>query len=96
MTNDLPLKPRHSDIDAWGVTHTGKVRKENQDHFFLGSMSRGVVVDITSIPEGEHLVDEERLATFAMVGLVINFSTTRWGMVARPSVAFDRARAVAG
>ncbi len=67
MTDDLPLKPRNSDIDAWGVSHTGKVRKENQDHFFCGSMSRGVVVDITSIPEGERLVDEERLASFAMV-----------------------------
>jgi len=67
MTDDLPLKPRHSDIDAWGITHMGKVRKENQDHFFLGSMSRGVVVDVTSLPEGERLVDEERLASFAMV-----------------------------
>jgi len=67
MTDDLPLKPRNSDIDAWGVTHMGKVRKENQDHFFLGSMSRGVVVDVTSLPEGERLVDEERLASFAMV-----------------------------
>lgn len=67
MTTDPPLKPRNSDIDAWGVTHMGKVRKENQDHFFLGSMSRGVAVDITSLPEGERLVDEERLASFAMV-----------------------------
>ena len=67
MTDGLPLKPRHSDIDAWGVTHTGKVRKENQDHFFLGSMSRGVVLDITSLPEGEQLVEEERMASFAMV-----------------------------
>lgn len=66
-TDEPPLRPRHSDIDAWGVTHTGKVRRENQDHFFVGSMSRGVVVDITSIPEGERLVDEERLASFALV-----------------------------
>lgn len=62
-----PRKPRHSDIDAWGVTHTGLVRQENQDHFFLGSMSRGVVVDVTSLPEGEQLIDEERLASFALV-----------------------------
>ncbi|MCZ6754329.1 MAG: protein phosphatase 2C domain-containing protein [Gemmatimonadetes bacterium] len=66
-TDDPPQKPRHSDIDAWGVTHTGKVRKENQDHFFVGSMSRGVVVDVTSVPEGERLVEHERLASFAMV-----------------------------
>lgn len=61
-------KPRHTDIDAWGLTHPGKVREENQDHFFLGSLSRGVVVDLTSL--GEHLnpdVQQERLASFAMV-----------------------------
>ena len=66
-TDNPPQKPRHSDIDAWGVTHMGKVRTENQDHFFLGSMSRGVVVDVTSLSEGERLVEDERLASFGMV-----------------------------
>ncbi len=30
-------------------------------------MSRGVVVDVTSVPEGERLVEDERLASFGMV-----------------------------
>ncbi len=63
----LPDKPGFADIDAWGVTHQGKVRQSNQDHFFLGSLSRGVVVDVTSLPEGERVIEPERLASFAMV-----------------------------
>jgi protein phosphatase len=61
-------KPRHSDIDAWGLTHPGLVRDENEDHFFLGSLSRGVVVDATSISsDPAAVVEPERLASFAMV-----------------------------
>ncbi len=61
-------KPRHADIDAWGVTHVGKARKANQDHFFLGSLSRGVVIDGTSLGSDIEVVAEpERLATFCMV-----------------------------
>lgn len=61
-------KPRHSDIDAWGLTHPGKVRKENKDHYFLGSLSRGVVVDRTSISgDPQSVVEPERLASFAMI-----------------------------
>jgi protein phosphatase len=63
----LPDKPGFKHIDAWGVTHTGKVRQENQDHFFVGSLSRGVVLDRTSLSEGEVLVEPERLASFALV-----------------------------
>lgn len=64
----LTGKPRHSDIDAWGLTHPGKVRDENEDHFFLGSLSRGVVADATSISSDPgRVVEPERLASFAMV-----------------------------
>ncbi|HSG82653.1 MAG TPA: protein phosphatase 2C domain-containing protein, partial [Gemmatimonadota bacterium] len=61
-------KPRHSDIDAWGLTHPGLVRQENEDHFFLGSLSRSVQVDATSISaDPGSVVEPERLASFAMV-----------------------------
>ena len=35
-------RPQFSDIDAYGVTHTGNVRSENADHFFVGALARGV------------------------------------------------------
>lgn len=36
-------KPRYSDIDASGLTHLGDVRKDNKDHYFLGSLSRALL-----------------------------------------------------
>ena len=62
------VRPQFSQIDAWGVTHRGKVRDTNQDHFFVGSLARGVTVDATSIDEaGRNVLHAERLASLAMV-----------------------------
>jgi protein phosphatase len=61
-------KPREDEIDAHGVTHQGKVRKDNQDHFLLCSLRKQLVVRLSSIPEAEGLTSEsERLASLAMV-----------------------------
>jgi serine/threonine protein phosphatase PrpC len=61
-------KPREDEIDAHGVTHPGKVRRENQDHFLLCSLRRQVVVRASSIPGAEDLLGEStRLASLAMV-----------------------------
>src|SRR5580765_7544146 len=60
-------KPREDEIDAHGVTHQGKVRKDNQDHFLLCSLRRQLVVRLSSIPEAEGLMETERLASLAMV-----------------------------
>jgi len=61
-------KPREDEIDAHGVTHPGKVRKENQDHFLLCSLRKQLVVRLSSIPEAEGLTTEsDRLASLAMV-----------------------------
>jgi serine/threonine protein phosphatase PrpC len=61
-------KPREEEIDAHGVTHPGKVRRENQDHFLLCSLRRQVVVRGSSIPEADGLLREStRLASLAMV-----------------------------
>jgi serine/threonine protein phosphatase PrpC len=61
-------KPREDEIDVHGLTHPGKVRRENQDHFLLCSLRRQVVVRASSIPEAEDLLGEStRLASLAMV-----------------------------
>ncbi len=61
-------KPREDEIDAHGVTHQGKVRRENQDHFLLCSLRQQLVVRGSSIPGADALLTEsERLASLAMV-----------------------------
>lgn len=67
MTDD-PRKPRDEEIDVWGLTHVGKVRKDNQDHFLLASLHKRLEVHSTSIPQ-DTLLDEadERIAFLAMV-----------------------------
>jgi protein phosphatase len=62
------IKPRDTDVDAWGLTHIGKVRKTNQDHYFAGSLTRGLVADRTSLgADVEPMLQPERLASFGMV-----------------------------
>ena len=61
-------KPREDEIDVHGVTHPGKVRKDNQDHFVLCSLRKQLVLRLSSIPEASSLMTEsERLASLAMV-----------------------------
>lgn len=68
MTEAPRHRPDFSEIDAWGLTHRGKVRAENHDHFFLGALARGVTVDATSISvEGQRVLHAERLASLAVV-----------------------------
>lgn len=61
-------KPRDADIDVYGLTHPGKVRKENQDHFLIGALSKQMRIDRTSLPQNAALVAEsERVASLGMV-----------------------------
>src|SRR3954454_13613349 len=61
-------KPRDDEIDVYGLTHPGKVRKENQDHFLICALRKQMVVQQTSLPMPENLMAEgERLALVMMV-----------------------------
>ncbi len=61
-------KPRDEEIDVYGLTHPGKVRKDNQDHFLICSLRKQVVVHHTSLPDGGRFPTEtERVAFLAMV-----------------------------
>jgi protein phosphatase len=61
-------RPRDSELDLFGLTHLGRVRKENQDHFMLCTVHPQVVVHGTSLPHVEELpLRGERLATYMLV-----------------------------
>ena len=61
-------KPRDDEIDVYGLTHPGKVRTDNQDHFLICALKKQVVVSLTSLPDTDRLIAEpERLAFLAMV-----------------------------
>lgn len=45
MSPDLVwVRPHDSELDLFGLTHVGRVRKENQDHFMLCTVHPQVVV----------------------------------------------------
>lgn len=61
-------KPRDAEIDTFGLTHTGKVRKDNQDHFLLATVYKRLQVVATSLPPSVQFpTGEERVAFIAMV-----------------------------
>ncbi len=61
-------KPRDDEIDVFGLTHQGKVRKDNQDQFMLATVHKRFSVLQTSLPDGTPLpLADERVAFLAMV-----------------------------
>jgi len=61
-------KPTDDEIDVFGLTHPGRVRASNQDHFLIGSLRKRMNVLLTSLPDIEKLpAESERLAFLAMV-----------------------------
>jgi protein phosphatase len=62
------LRPRDDELDLFGLTHPGKVRKENQDHFLLCTIHPQVVIHGTSLPATDNLaLRGQRLATIMLV-----------------------------
>jgi serine/threonine protein phosphatase PrpC len=61
-------RPLDYEVDFHGLTHTGLIRKENQDHFLIGSLRKYLDVHHTSLPsfEGSPIMGE-RLGYLAMV-----------------------------
>jgi protein phosphatase len=61
-------KPHDDEIDVFGLSHAGKVRAQNQDHFLLATIHKRVNVVQTNLTEQERLpMEDERLAFIAMV-----------------------------
>jgi len=61
-------KPTDDELDVYGLTHPGKVRKNNQDHFLICSLRKQMLVHLTSLPTIDLLTGPtDRLAFLAMV-----------------------------
>jgi serine/threonine protein phosphatase PrpC len=61
-------RPRDDELDLFGITHPGRVRKENQDHFLLCTVHPQVVVHATSLPDAQGITTPaQRLATLMLV-----------------------------
>ena len=68
MTTPAPRKPDDDEIDVYGLSHTGKVRSENQDHFLLASLHKRLTIHQTNLTAAERLpFADKRLAFVAMV-----------------------------
>lgn len=64
----LGPRPRDDELDLFGMTHPGKVRPDNQDHFLLCTVHPQVVVRATSLPSIDTLpMRGQRLATLMLV-----------------------------
>ncbi len=46
-----PDRPRRQQIDVFGLSHQGRVRTENQDHFLIASIHKAMSVLYSSLPE---------------------------------------------
>jgi len=61
-------KPRDDEMDICGLTHPGRVRTENQDHFLICALRKQMVVQQTSLPVPDSLMGEsQRLSLLMMV-----------------------------
>ncbi len=68
ITAESGPKPRDNQVDFFGITDIGKVRKENQDHFLIATVHQQLVIHGTSFPDPEKLpVRGQRLASIMLV-----------------------------
>lgn len=64
----VPGRPRDDELDLFGLTHPGKVRAENQDHFLLCTLHQQIVIHGTSLPDPENLpLRGQRMGTILLV-----------------------------
>ena len=61
-------RPEDDELDMFGLTHRGKVRKDNQDHFLLATVHPQIAVLGTSLPDADALpLRGTRLGTILLV-----------------------------
>ena len=68
MDTSPQRKPDDDELDLYGLSHPGKVRPDNQDHFLLAALHKKLTVFHSSLSEAEmRPFGEKRLAVLAMV-----------------------------
>jgi serine/threonine protein phosphatase PrpC len=62
-------KPRDDEMDVFGLSHPGRVRQENQDHFLMATIHRRMAVLRSNLDEvtSRFPPEEERVAYLAMI-----------------------------
>jgi len=61
-------RPRDDELDFFGITHPGNVRKDNQDHYLVSTLHKTARVRATSLPNPELFeLPSQRIASFGMV-----------------------------
>lgn len=66
-SSDPGRRPLDNEIDVYGLTHPGKVRPNNEDHFLVCALQKRMHVYHTSLPDTSTLGGNERIATLGMV-----------------------------
>ena len=73
---EFGTRPRDDQLDLFGITHIGKVRVENQDHFLVATVHPELNVHETSLPPTSSLaLHGTRLATVMLVADGVGGST---------------------
>lgn len=60
-------RPLDSELDVYGLTHPGKKRPNNEDHFLICALQKRMEVYHTSLPDTSRLGANERMAFLMMV-----------------------------
>jgi len=64
----IDLAPLDEELDIYGLTHPGKLKRVNSNHFLICTINRNMALHFTSLPSSSHLPREgERRAFIAMV-----------------------------
>ena len=67
IARTLTRQPLDRELDVYGLTHPGKVRPNNEDHFLICALHKRLQVYHTSLPDTSILAEGERLAFLALV-----------------------------
>ncbi len=67
VVTSMTRRPSDKELDVYGLTHTGLVRQNNEDHFLICALEKRLQVFHTSLPDTAILTKGERLAFLALV-----------------------------